>query len=91
MAQEVLGEVTAGERGRKRAMDAAARLGVSYILVYITRRPSTTEICPHQVYIVHTLIPVDQIHALLFGLQLLRPTEKIVGGQVKYNKIGPTL
>ena len=47
--------MTAGEQGRKRAMDAASRLRVSYIyiVVYSTHRPSI--IGPHQVYIVHTL------------------------------------
>ena len=44
----MLAEVTAGER-QESAMDAAASLRVSYILVYITRRPSIIEICPHQV------------------------------------------
>ena len=80
----MLAEVTAGER-QESAMDAAASLRVSYILVYITCRPSIIEICPHQVYIAHTLIPVDQIHALF----LLRTAKRIVGPQRKYKKLGP--
>ena len=44
----MLAEVKAGER-QESAMDAAARLRVSYILVYITHRPSIIEICSHQV------------------------------------------
>ena len=78
----MLAEVTAGER-QESAMDVAARLTVSYILVYITRKPSI--ICPHQVYTVDKLIPVDQIHALF----LLRTTKRIVGPQRKYKKLGP--
>ena len=33
---ELLHEVTLGERGRKKAMDAAARLRVSYLAVIVT-------------------------------------------------------
>ena len=57
-------------------MDAAARLRVSYILVYITRGPG---IRPHQV--VHAPHG-DQIHTVLFLILFLLAATQVEGSRL---------